>query len=142
MGVVYKITPSLNWITPLFTKQGGNLLIPSEQYKCEVDWVELALSGKRKNKNRPFFVPCFFAKKPTVKHHFCVGSDEERVGEAWGSSGAPVDHHLLHFNHGGPHPRRGRTHKNNAGAAPPHFWVAPPRKGVGPARLRRREVLI
>ena len=32
--------------------------------------------------------------------------------------------------------------KINAGASPPHFWVAPPRKGVGPARMRRREAMI
>ena len=46
-----------------------------------------------------------------------------------------------HFILGSPHPRRGRSRKNNAGASPPHFWVAPPRKGVGPAQMRRREGL-
>ena len=41
-----------------------------------------------------------------------VGTDEEESRGGGGSPGAPVDHHPYHFILGGPHPRRGRTHKN------------------------------
>ena len=42
-----------------------------------------------------------------------------------GSPGAPVDHRLHHFILGGPHPRRGRPHKNNRGGATPRIFGLP-----------------
>ena len=71
-----------------------------------------------------------------------VGTDEEESRGGGGGPGTPVDHHLLHFILGGP-TLVGDSHtKINAGASPLHFWVAAPRKGVGPARMRRGDVLI
>ena len=71
-----------------------------------------------------------------------VGTDEEESRGGGGSPGAPVDHHLLHFILGGPHHRRGRTHKNNRGGFAPAFFGCPSSQRCGALRMRRREVLI
>ena len=104
--------------------------------------VGLAKSGQEKIEIEITPNISFDWPKELCRRTVDVGTDEERVPEA---GAVPEPQKIItshHFILGGPHPRRGRTHKNNAGAPPPRFWVAPPRKGVGPARMRRREALI